>query len=86
MFEYKMVQISRGVAVVGAARADGAAAAYLEDIVGKHAVNGWEFFRMDEFHTEISPGCLGILFFMRSRTISEYVITFRRLMPNVELA
>ena len=36
--------------------------AQLESLINQHAVDGWEFYELDEVNIAVSPGCLAGLF------------------------
>lgn len=77
-YRYKMVQIPPNI-LVSESRARGTAAAtYLENIVNEHAVEGWEFYRVDSIGVRVQPGCLMVLFGSGQATEVFYVVTFRR--------
>ena len=83
MFEYHMVQIPPNVSVKSG-KSGGAAAAYLADVVGNYAGQGWEFYSIEAIGITEHPGC-GCLSFILSlfggnqTTHTEvYVIVFRR--------
>jgi hypothetical protein len=82
VFEYKMVQVPATLTVSEAEGVQGKAAVYLQEVVGRHAVDGWEFFRVDTFHIQINAGCLAALLSPLlgggSRTVTRNVVTFRR--------
>lgn len=54
------------------------AAVYLEGVVNKYALEGWEFFRVDTVGVKVMPGCLGLLLGKREETILYYVVSFRK--------
>ena len=77
MYEYKMVQIPRDLAVkVG--QAEGAAAKYLQDAINANTGDGWEFYRIDNLTITEKPGCLGGLSGQKEAYHSVGVICFRR--------
>lgn len=78
MFEYKMVQVPSTLSVSADEGVKGKAAAYLQQVVGENAVDGWEFFRVDAFYIQINPGCLMALLGFGPQTVARNVVTFRR--------
>lgn len=80
-FSYKMVPMPPDLwTKVNATHTEAGktASAGLQSVVDKHAVDGWEFFRIDEFHTSSPHGCLGIMLPMEPAKHVHYVVTFRR--------
>ncbi len=77
-FQYQMVQIPPNIAVNAKAHRGNEAATHLQQIVDKYAVDGWEFYRIDNFGVNVQPGCLGALFGGKAQSIVYYVVTFRR--------
>lgn len=75
-FTYKMVQIPPGIVLQK--QSDGAAAAYLQNVVNSMADDGWEFYRVDPIGVSIQPGCLGFLMGRQPSNTTYHVITFRR--------
>lgn len=78
MYEYKMVQIPRDLAVK-MGKAEGVAATYLQETVNANAVAGWEFYRVDNLTVTEKPGCLGGLAGQKEIYHALGVISFRRL-------
>ncbi len=78
MFEYKMVQVPRGVLVNIKDHKGNEAAAFLQTTVNNEAKNGWEFFRVDELSVATKVGCLASLLGNKGEINSYNVITFRR--------
>jgi hypothetical protein len=76
---YKMIQMAQSIEVQEGKSHRRVAADYLENIVNKMAVDGWEFYRIDSIGITVAPGCLGSLFNQSPRHVSYYVATFRRL-------
>jgi len=79
-YQYKMVQISPTIWVSAKeGRDQGVAADYLEEVVNTHAVQGWEFYRIDTIGvTEQPSGCLATLFGSKATNLNYYVVTFRK--------
>ncbi len=61
-FQYKMIQIPQDVTVKMKDQRGNKVAVYLESIANSEAVNGWEFYRVDEVGVLARLGCLGVLF------------------------
>ncbi|HEY8505429.1 MAG TPA: hypothetical protein VIL46_12675 [Gemmataceae bacterium] len=77
-YEYRMVQIPPGISVREDKEKGNEAAAYLERVVNKYALMGWEFYRVDAITVRTYPGCLGMLLGRREDYTTYHVITFRR--------
>jgi len=77
MFEYKMVQVPPTINV-GTKEKGSEAASYLQNVVNESAVDGWEFYRVDNLGVKTSPGCLGALSGQKDQTLIYYVVTFRK--------
>jgi hypothetical protein len=77
-FIYKMFQLAPTISVKEGVKTSQLAAHYLEDVVGRFAKEGWEFFRVDEIGIDVRPGCLAALFGVGAVRHSYYVITFRQ--------
>jgi|CXWL01.1.fsa_nt_gi hypothetical protein len=79
MFEYFMVQIPPNISVKFGAT-QGAAAEYLWNVVGQHAVQGWEFYSIETIGITENPGCgcFGALIGIRPTQSVVYVIVFRK--------
>jgi len=76
-YVYKMVQVSEHVSAQKETLKENEAASYLQELVNKHAKQGWEFFRVDEIFLSISsPAAFGERSF--SAPIKTYIVTFRR--------
>lgn len=73
-----MLQIPPNVEVQAKQHKGNEAAAYLENIVNKHAQDGWEFYRIDEVGVKTQPGCLAALFGNKGDFNTYYVITLRK--------
>ncbi|WP_301097932.1 DUF4177 domain-containing protein [Otariodibacter sp.] len=73
-YEYKMVQTVSNI-IASRKKIDSAAADYLEELVNRYAMDGWEFFRIDDLTTEESAGCFS---FGKKIYKTHKVITFRR--------
>jgi len=78
MYEYKMVQIPPNIAVQMKAHKGNEAAVYLEGVVNKYAVEGWEFQRIDSIGVQVQPGCFDAIGGKKAESSSYYVITFRK--------
>ncbi len=78
MFKYKMVQIPPNITVQMKAHKGNEAAVYLENVVNKHASDGWEFQRIDSIGVQVQPGCMGATTGGKTENSSYYVITFRK--------
>ena len=78
MYEYKMVQIPPNISVQMKAHRGNEAAAYLEGVVNKYALEGWEFQRIDGIGVQVQPGCIDGLFGKKAQHNSYHVITFRK--------
>jgi len=77
MYEYRMVQVPRDLAV-DKGKAGGAAAAYLQGVINENTGDGWEFYRIDNLTIAEKPGCLAGLFGQKEVYHSVGVICFRR--------
>ena len=75
-YQYNMIQIPPNISVRGGGRGQ-EAAQYLENVVNEQAVEGWEFYRVDNIGVEVPAGCLAI-FGQKSTYTNYYVVTFRR--------
>ena len=75
---YKMVQIPPTISVKEGAEASQLAAYYLQDVVNQYAIEGWDFYRVDEIGIYVEPGCLASLFASGPSRQSYYVVTFRK--------
>lgn len=80
-FAYKMVPLPPVVDPARDRPLARQAAEGLQETVEKHAVGGWEFFRVDTVEVEVQPGCLGVLLAQGPRLVNYQVVTFRR--PHV---
>lgn len=78
MYEYTMVQIPKNIGVKASKHKGNEAAAYLQEVVGEYAVDGWEFYRVDTINVSVLPGCLSGLFGGREQVDAYNVISFRR--------
>jgi hypothetical protein len=76
-YEYKMVQVPPTI-VLKKDTGQGEAAQYLQAVVNQEAVQGWDFYRVDEIGVKQRPGCLGIMMGQREATTVYYVVSFRR--------
>lgn len=76
-WKYKIVQIPPNVAIDEGDSTRGVAAKYLEGLVEKFAMLGWEFYRVESVGVRINPGCLAGLFGAQSQVRLYYVVTFR---------
>jgi hypothetical protein len=76
-YQYKMVQLPPVINVHKKEYEGKEAAAYLQEIVNAEATQGWEFYRVDEIGTQVTPGCLGMLFGQKVAFLNHYVVTFR---------
>ena len=77
MYEYKMVQVPRDLSVK-MGKAEGVAARYMQETVDAHAVEGWEYYRMDNLSITEKPGCFGALTGQKEVYHSVGVLCFRR--------
>ena len=77
-YQYKMVQVPQVIEVKSKEYHGGEAAAYLEQIVNRHAKQGWEFYRVDTIGELIEPGCFASLFGKKAEVFQYYVVTFRK--------
>lgn len=76
-YNYKMVQVPPTI-VLKKDTGQGEAAQYLQSIVAQEAVEGWEFYRVDEIGVKQRPGCLGVLLGQRETSTVYYVVSFRQ--------
>ena len=77
-YKYKMVQAPKNLRAQGAASSAGIAEGYLQTIVDQNAVDGWEFYRVDDMTVSNSPGCLGGLMGQKETYTVYNVISFRK--------
>jgi hypothetical protein len=77
MYEYKMVQIPTDLAVK-MGKAKNVAAEFMQSVVAEYAVDGWEFYRVDNLTVTEKPGCLAALGGKKEIFNSLSVISFRR--------
>ncbi len=77
MYEYRMVQVPPNI-VVRRDTKQGEAATYLQTVVDQNAVQGWEFYRVDQIGVQQRPGCMGAFLGQRHVTNVYYVVSFRR--------
>ncbi|WP_245601145.1 hypothetical protein WMO13_06505 [Ignatzschineria larvae DSM 13226] len=79
-YTYKMVQIAPMLSINEKDRKGNELAQYLERVVNEHAVEGWEFDRVDTFTEEIiaKPGCFGGKSEDLKKQRSSYVASFRK--------
>lgn len=78
MYEYKMVQVPRDLAGKVGDVDKGVAASYMQNIVNQHAVNGWEFYRVDTLTVTEKPGCLQGLLGQKEVLHALNVVCFRK--------
>jgi len=72
-YEYKTVELPANIA--GSASGKGEAARTLQAVIDQHAVDGFEFYRVDSFTVSRPQGCL----LGGQQQITAYnVVTFRR--------
>lgn len=76
-YEYKMVQVPPTI-VLKKDTGQGEAAQYLQAVVNQEAVQGWDFYRVDQIGVKQRPGCLGALMGQHEATTIYYVVSFRR--------
>jgi hypothetical protein len=76
--EYRMIQVPPRVEIRSGASHNRRVADFLEGIVNKMALDGWEFFRVDTLGVTENPGCIASLFGANTFTVNYYVVTFRR--------
>ncbi len=74
MYEYRMIQVPPTIETERKTM-DSAAANYLQSIVDTHAVDGWEYYRVDTIGVAERPGCTR----QNLVPVNSYVVTFRRL-------
>lgn len=77
MYEYKMIQVPKDLAVK-MGQAEGAAAEYLQAAINQNTGNGWEFYRTDTLSITEKPGCLGALFGQKENYRNVVVVCFRK--------
>lgn len=77
MYEYKMVQIPRTIQVTAKTQ-ETALANLMQELVNRHAVGGWEFYRVDSLSVMVPPGCLGALGGARETYTQYSVVCFRK--------
>ena len=78
MYEYKMVQVPHDLAAKSGDVDRGAGANYMQKVVNEHAVDGWEFYRIDNLTVTENAGCLAGLFGNKGVMHSLNVVCFRR--------
>jgi hypothetical protein len=74
-YEYKMQQLPPAIQASNAQQMNTVAASLLQNLVDQHAVDGWEFFRVDQFMVIEPTGCLNS---GKEARVPYYVVTFRR--------
>ena len=77
-YDYRMVQIPTSISLRAKDARGQEAAHYLQKIVDENAVNGWEFYRVDQVGVQVKPGCLAGLFGTSAQNLVYYVVTFRK--------
>lgn len=77
-YDYRMVQIPPSISMKAKDARGQEAAQYLQQIVNENAVNGWEFYRVDQVGVQIKPGCLARLLGATIQNLVYYVVTFRK--------
>jgi hypothetical protein len=53
----------------------------LQKLINSHAVNGWEFYRIDQVNIHVQAGCLASLLGAKSGLVSFDQVTFRQELP-----
>jgi len=76
-YQYKTVPVAPAIGVASKKKQGHQAAAHLQSVLDEHAVDGWEFFRIDTFDVHRPAGCLAI-FGEGTEVTAYYVATFRR--------
>ena len=74
-YEYKMKQLPPSIQATNKQQMETIAASLLQNMVDEHAVDGWEFFRVDQFMVIEPTGCLNS---GKEARVPYYVVTFRR--------
>ena len=78
-YKYKMVQVPSTLKFTGdPLKFGGAAAAFLQEVVDREAIDSWEFYRVDSLAVVVAPGCLGALSGQKEAFTNYSVISFRR--------
>lgn len=79
MWEYRFVPFaSAAPAGTPIEKAGAYAASGFGAVVRTHAVDGWEYYRLESFPTYHPPGCLGSLFGFGGQVVIVKVAVFRR--------
>lgn len=50
----------------------------LEDLINHHALQGWDFYSLDNVDIQVTPGCLQALFGAKTAYITYNQLIFRR--------
>ena len=78
-YKYKVVpflgQLKRGVVSMDNASK---VSEQLQELIDRHAAEGWDFYRIDKVDIQISPGCLAGLFGSKVSFITFDQVVFRR--------
>lgn len=74
-YEYKMKQLPPSIQARTKNQMESIAANLLQTMVDEHAIDGWEFFRVDQFMVIEPTGCLNA---GKEGRVPYYVVTFRR--------
>lgn len=83
MYEYHTVQIPPNIGVRHG-RAEGAAAAYLKDVIERHSKDGWEFYSVESIGIveSMGCGCMALILTLTGGSTQQrsdvYVVVFRR--------
>lgn len=76
-FEYKCVAAPKELIIKKQSDMDKAVAGFA-NIINNEAVQGWEFYSMEQIATTVPVGCLGALFGKKEETTYSNMLIFRR--------
>lgn len=76
-FEYKCVAAPKELIIKKQADMDKAVAGFA-NIINNEAVQGWEFYSMEQIATTVPVGCLAALFGKKEETTYSNMLIFRR--------
>ena len=77
-YEYKCVADPKELIIKKQAEMDKAVAGFA-NIINNEAVQGWEFYSMEQIATTVPVGCLAALFGKKEETTYSNMLIFRRM-------
>jgi len=77
-YEYKCVAAPKELIIKKQAEMDKAVAGFA-NIINNEAVQGWEFYSMEQIATTVPVGCLAALFGKKEETTYSNMLIFRRM-------